>query len=359
MTLKVSTKVVRLLSPRELNRALLARQLLLERRRLPVARAIERLGALQAQWPPSPYVALWSRLAGFRRESLMRAIERRQVVKATLMRSTLHHVSAGDYLAYAELFRRARLTDLQRRVDREGLAADFERLTGELLQHLSDEPRSRPELLRLLGQPKLVVTDPRPWLIWHVLAARASLVHGPPSSAWRRNTAGGTFAPAAAWLGREGAADSAHLLRRYLAAFGPATRTDSLRWTGLPALALESAFADVGLRRFRDERGRELLDLPRAPLPPAETPAPPRFLPMWDSSLLAYDDRTRILPEQYRKVVIAKNGDVLQTFLVDGFVAGTWQHENGRVELEPFEPLPRAVERELRREARALARFAA
>jgi hypothetical protein len=359
MSAKVSTKAERVLSVRELNRALLARQLLLERRRLPVTRAIERLGALQAQWPPSPYVALWSRLEGFRRDSLMRAIERRRVVKATLMRSTLHHVSAGDYLAYAGLFVRARLSDLERRVDREGLDADFERLTGDLLEHLSDEPRSRPELLRLLGQPKLVVTDPRPWLTWHMLAARASLVHGPPSSAWRRNTAGGTFAPAAAWLGREGADDSAHLLRRYVAAFGPVTRSDALRWTGLPAAALEPAFADIPLRRFRDERGRELLDLPRAPLPPADTPSPPRLLPMWDSSLLAYDDRSRILPEQYRKVVIQKNGDVLQTFLVDGFVAGTWQLGDGRAELEPFEPLPRAVERELRREANALASFAA
>jgi hypothetical protein len=356
---KVSTKDERVLSLRHLNRALLARQLLLERKRLPVARAIERLGALQAQWPPSPYVALWSRLEGFRRGSLMGAIERREVVKATLMRATLHHVSAADYLAYAGLFRRARLADLQRRVEREGLDADFERLTAELLEHLSGELRSRPELLRLLGQPKLVVTDPRPWLTWHVLAARASLVHSPPSSAWRRHTAGGTFATAGAWLGGDGAADGAHLLRRYLAAFGPATRGDTLRWTGLPATALEPAFADVGLRRFRDERGRELLDLPRAPLPPAETPSPPRLLPMWDSALLAYDDRTRILPERYRKLVIQKNGDVLQTFLVDGFVAGTWQLEDGRVELEPFEPLPRPVERELRREASALASFAA
>lgn len=218
---------------------------------------------------------------------------------------------------------------------------DFDRLTAELAAHTADEPRSRPELMRLLGQPKLVVTDRGPCLTWHLLAARAALVHAPSSSVWRRNTAGGTFAPSA-WLGADGGSDATHLVRRYLAAFGPATRTDVARWTGLPAA--ERGIAALALRRFEDDRGRELLDVPRAPLPAAETPAPVRFLPVWDSTLLAYDDRTRILPEPYRNTVIRRN-DGLQTFLVDGAVAGLWTLDHGRVELEPFEPHTRSVER--------------
>jgi hypothetical protein len=362
VTPKVSTTDERQLTRRELNRALLARQLLLHRVRLPVARAVERLGALQAQWPPSPYVALWSRLDGLTRETLMRAVERRRVVKATLMRGTLHLVSAADYLAYAGLFRDSRLPAVERRLARAGVKANFDRLTRELLTHLTEEPRSRPELLRLLGQPKLVSTDPAPWLTWYVLAARASLVHGPSSSVWRNNTGRNTFAPAASWLGgdgRSGPDAAAHLVRRYLAAFGPATRADVRRWTGLPAAAIAPAFERLRLRRFRDEDERELVDVPRAPLPAASTPAPPRLLPVWDSALLAYDDRSRILPEEHRKTVIRPNGDVLQTFLVDGFVAGTWELEDGRVRLDPFERLGRTVERELRREAKGLATFAA
>jgi hypothetical protein len=139
--------------------------------------------------------------------------------------------------------------------------------------------------------------------------------------------------------------------------FGPATRADAAQWTGLPVAALEPAFATLPLRRFRDERGRDLLDLPRAPVPSGTTDAPPRFLPMWDSMLLAHEDRSRILPDAYRKVVIRPNGDVRPTFLVDGFVAGTWKHQGDEVTLEPFEPLRRGVRRELEAEAQAVARF--
>jgi hypothetical protein len=211
--------------------------------------------------------------------------------------------------------------------------------------------------MRLLGLPRLTVEDVSTYLRWHLLAARAELVHGPESSAWRRNTAGGTFAPARAWLGGSGGHDAALLVRRHLAAFGPAARADVAQWTGLTVGALEEALASLPLRRFRDEQGRELLDLPRAPRPPAGTPAPVRFLPTWDSSLLAHADRTRILPAEYRATVIRRNGDVQQTFLVDGLVAGLWRHEAGRIELEPFAPLPRDARRALDEEARALAAF--
>ena len=350
----------RVLTVRDLNRALLARQLLLRRARLAVPQAIERVGALQAQWPPSPYIALWTRVEGFTHGRLVRAVERRQVVKATLMRTTLHHITARDFLTYGgEIFRR-RIAALERQLAQNSDDMNFDRLVRDLLTYTSERPRSRPELLELLGQPRLVIDERRPWLVWHLLSARAGLVHAPPSSVWRQNTAGVTFAPAHEWLGPwDGDADAAvtHLVRRYLAAFGPATRADASQWTGLPVSALDPGFARLPLRRFRDERGRELLDLPRAPLPPAETDAPPRFLPMWDSVLLAHDDRSRILPEPYRKAVIRRNGDVQRTFLVDGFVAGTWSMAGGRVALEPFEPLSRDTRRRLEEEGEALARF--
>jgi hypothetical protein len=345
----------RMLTTRELNRALLARQLLLRRVRLPVARSIERVGALQAQWPPSPYVGLWSRLEGFSHPQLLRAVERRRVVKATLMRETLHHVSTADYLAYAGLFTRARSARIERQLN----DVELDRLTGELVAHAS-ELRSRPELLARLGLPNLTIDDRRPWRMWHVLSARAGLVHGPSGSVWRKTTGGSRFVPARVWLGADGGtgnAATAHLVTRYLAAFGPASRADAAQWTGLPARQLDAGLAALSLRRFRDERGRELLDLPRAPLPPAATEAPPRFLPLWDSSLLAHDDRTRILPADYRRLVIARNGDVRPTFLVDGFVAGTWRVEGSRIELEPFERLTRATRRVLEAESRRLAEF--
>jgi hypothetical protein len=349
----------RVLTTRELNRALLARQLLLRRASLSVPRAIERLGALQAQWPPSPYVALWSRLEGFRRESLLRNVERRRVVKATLMRTTLHLVTAADYLAYAGVFLRRRLAQVEAQLAKYD-DVDIDGLAQELLAHASERPRSRPELLELLGRPKLDVDDRRPWLVWHLFTAKAGLVHTPASSVWRNNTAGNRFVPATKWLGApggDGHPAALHLVRRYLAAFGPATRADAAQWTGLPVSELASALAALPLRRFRDEHGRELVDLLRAPLPPAETVAPVRFLPMWDSSLIAHDDRTRILAEPYRNTVIRRNGDILRAFLVDGFVAGTWSVEDGRIAVEPFEPLPRGVRRELEAEAQALARF--
>jgi hypothetical protein len=152
----------------------------------------------------------------------------------------------------------------------------------------------------------------------------------------------------------------AEILRRYLAAFGPASRRDISTWSMMHVPEIGAALELLEpLRRFRDEQGRELLDLPRAPLPGGDTPAPIRFLPKWDNVLLSFADRTRVLPEPYRKTVIRMNGDVAQTFLVDGFVGGIWNVENGRVVLEPFAPLARSVRRELEEEAGQLEAFLA
>ncbi len=149
------------------------------------------------------------------------------------------------------------------------------------------------------------------------------------------------------------------LVARYLAAFGPARVADVCQWSGLPAAPVRAALERLGdrLRRFRDARGRELVDLRRAPIPPATTPAPPRLLAMWDSMLLAYDERDRVLPDEYRKVVIDKRGDVAQTILVDGRVAGIWRVDGRRVHLEPFVPLPRSVRGEVAAEAARVEAF--
>ena len=147
----------------------------------------------------------------------------------------------------------------------------------------------------------------------------------------------------------------AFAIRRYLAAFGPATPADVSQWSGLPIRDLAPGLEALRLRSFRDEQGRALLDLPRAPLPTADTPAPPRLLPRWDELLLAHKDRTRVRPDEYRKDVIQRNGDVQQAFMVDGVVAGLWKRDGARIRLEPFAPLPRAARRELEDEAARLA----
>jgi hypothetical protein len=350
----------RTLSLRELNRATLARQLLLRRHRIPVSRAVERLAGIQAQWPPSPYIGVWSRVEGFRADQLVRAVARRQVIKATLMRTTLHLVTAQDYLAYAGIYRDRRIAELQRQLAALGEEADFADEGARLAALAAEVPRTRPELLAALGRRKLRLEDRRPWLVWYGLAAHAGLINGPSSSAWRANTAGGTFVPARAWLGRDpagGDAGAAHLVRRYLSAFGPASRQDVGQWTGLPLGTLDAGIERLVLRRFEDELGRELLDLPRAPLPSGDTPAPPRFLPRWDNLLRAHDIRTRVCTVEQRPVVVRRTGDIDETFLVDGFVAGQWSFDGGRVRLRPFAPLPRVARRELEEEARRLEAF--
>jgi Winged helix DNA-binding domain len=348
-----------MLTLRELNRALLARQLLLRRHRLTVTKAVERTAGLQAQWPPSPYIGLWTRLEGFRPDDLMRAVLRRHVVKATLMRRTLHLVTARDYLAYGGIYRRSRMRELERQLLALGEDADFSK-DGERVACLAAErPRTRPELLALLGRPKLRIEDRAPWLVWYGLSAHAGLVNGPESSVWREHLARGTFVPARTWLGADGAWDDAapaHLVRTYLAAFGPASRADIAKWTGMARSVVDQGLSGLRLRHFSDEHERELYDLPRAPLPPGDTPAPARLLPRFDNVVLSHDDRRRVIADEHRAAVI-QGSDVAATFLVDGFVAGTWSVENGRVQLAPFLPLPRAARREVEVESARLEAF--
>jgi hypothetical protein len=333
----------RVLSERELNRALLARQLLLERSRLSIPCALDQIGGVQNQYAPNAYVRLWSCLDGFRRNDLTRALERRTVVQGTLMRTTIHTVSAREYWLYAAGIRQAS-RDWAVRVHKPG-EAEMKRRNARLRRALAGGPKSVKEL----GD-----------LAQGFVGLWGELVRVPPSGTWERRRAD-LLATADYWLGpcavseRDGLE---HLIRRYFGGFGPGSLKDVSAWSGVPVKQLEPVAAPMRLRRFRSENGGELLDLPRAPLPPADTPAPVRFLPWWDAVLLVHARRTGVMPEEYRPIVFAtKNPPSVPTFLVDGRVAGAWRHANGKIELEPYEKLPRAVERELRAEAKLLAAF--
>jgi Winged helix DNA-binding domain len=346
---------VRPLSVRDLNRATLARQLLLQRAPLDVPTAVSRLGALQAQRPRAPYVALAARLDGFRREDLSRALHERRVVRATLMRETLHLVAAADYppdvAAMAPFFRTLRAQYLPEGVTMERVL--------ELAGHAADalaQPLEATELRPILAGLEAEVADDR---VWRRLRTNARILHVPGDEAHafgQRNR----FVSAAAWLGTADAEEAEGLMRlarRYLAAYGPATRADAAAWTGLSVATLAPALErlEPELERLTDERGRELYDLRGAPRPPGDTPAPLRLLGEWDNVLLAHADRRRLLDDGTRRRVIRKNGDVMPTILVDGVVAGTWWWSRKRdvatLAATPFVELSQAAHEELEREA--------
>jgi DNA glycosylase AlkZ-like len=342
---------VRVLTLRELNRATLARQFLLERRKLSALSAIERLAGMQAQWPQAPYVGLWTRIPGFQRDTLERAIRSGKVVKATVMRGTLHLVTERDYGMFF-----AALTDMRAWADDESLKLGT-RLAPQVRAMFDDGPLTAQQVLERMATEHRIDDELTRRRTWFVARKTGHLLHAPETALFTARPQA-LFAPIAVPASIETTLARAELVRRYLAAFGPASRADLADWSGMRVSDLADALDSLEpLRRFSDERGRELLDLPRAPLPDAGTPAPVRFLPKWDNVLLGFADRTRVLPEEYRKTVIAKNGDVAQTFLVDGVVAGTWRQEKGKVTLTPFAPLPRAVRLEAEDEAARLAEF--
>ena len=332
----------RVLSQRELNRATLARQLLLKRARLPVVRAVERVAGLQAQLASTPYVGLWSRLEGFRPEALERALLRGAAARGLLMRGTVHLVTTPDYGLFGTALDVTSPTWITPEI--EELAV----LVTPSLRAFCSEPRTRDEVVGWLEREHRVTPDGTN-RVWYAVRLRARIAHAPATSLWKAPIHGPSFV-AVADGNLSGDAARRELVRRYLAAFGPATRAEIAGWSGLKV----RDFADRldGLRRLRDDRGRELLDLPRAPLPAADTPAPVRFLPKFDNVLL---DRQRVLPEEYRRLVVRKNADVQPTFTVDGLVAGSWSFRRGRVTTEPFAPLPRTGKRELEDEASRLA----
>jgi hypothetical protein len=340
----------RMLTRRELGRALLARQSLLQRSSMSIPDAVEQVGGLQTQYAPSGYVGLWSRLAGFRREALTAALEDRSVIQATLMRVTIHLVSRREYWAYALGVRSARREWWQRATGRtsDDDTAELEAAAATMRAALADGPKTVKELGGIasgfLGSLGL-------WV---------DLVRVPPAGTWEHRRAD-RLGLAESWVGPVDSTEldgRIHLVRAYLRAFGPAAWRDVASWAGITATAARAAGAELDLRRFRDEDGRELVDLPDAPLPDAGTPAPVRFLPHWDSNLLVHARRTGLLPEAYRpRIFSTKNPFSVGTYLVDGAVAGSWSLRDGRIVIDEFEPLRARDRRAVEDERAALEAF--
>lgn len=338
----------RVLTLRELNRATLARQMLLERKRLSPVAVIERLVGLQGQWPAAPYVGIWTRTTSFRRETLERELAAGRVLKATVMRQTLHLVTRRDYGLL-----RAAMSE----TNFPWMSASAARLAPSVRALANGGPVTSAEAIAHIEREHgLEGIDAR--RAWRAARVRAHLVHHHETALWRARPEG-RFVAVDEPEAHVPVEARAEMLRRYLAAFGPASRRDIVAWSMMHVPEITASLDLLELRRFRDENGRELLDLPRAPLPSADVPAPVRFLPKWDNVLLAFADRTRVMPERFRKVIIGTNGDVAPTFLVDGFVTGIWRVEKGRVVTEPFERLSRAAQREVAEEAQRLEAFLA
>jgi hypothetical protein len=314
---------------RELNRTLLLRQMLLERRRISVRKAVGTLVALQAQYAPSPYVALWSRLEGFRKEQLTKSAA---LVKAGCFRTTLHVVARGEFPHAAASYLESQ------RGKTEGLGVDIEALR----RAIPKGPVTNAELEALAA--RVLQTDDR-WTIAFSLRA-LPLVRTAPIGPWPHTKP----PPVELWREPLPAADesSARIVRRYLGAYGPATRGDIQQFTGFRMSQI-----DFALERLGERDG--LYDVPRAARAPADAVAPVRFLPAFDSIILAHRDRSRIVPPEYADAVFnRKNATTKNTFTADGFVAGAWRIEKKRLVVEPFAPLPVKWRREVDAEGERL-----
>ena len=343
---------------------MLARQVLLARERMTVVAAVERLAALQAQWAPSPYIALWSRVVDFERESLWKAIETARVIRARLMRGTLHLVSARDFYAYA-----VATQDLQRGAWNRlqiGRGVDPAQV-ARLAVAFAKTPRAKEDVLAHL-EPKVGKLGEFSWLVWRFVSAHADLVSAPPGGRWDY---GGTDAPYVAarhWMKGNGSRPSEdaaieHLIRRALAAFGPLTIADIAKFAGQVPARIRPTLTRLGpaLAMFVDDHKRVLYDLPRAPLPDPDVAAPVRFLPRYDELLIAYQHRDRVMAERHRGNVYSKNAIVEAVVMVDGFGAGTWAVERTKtdaiVRVRPFARLAATDRNAVIVEGERLARF--
>jgi len=339
----------RVLSQRELNRSVLERQLLLARKKLALPKALERIGGIQAQYAPSMYIGLWSRLDGFEREQLTRALERRTVVQGTLMRVTIHLVSKADYWPFAVGVHESRKQWWLRY--HRGKLGEREAISAakQVRERLVAGGTTRAEVKGDLESALFNATS-----IW------LDLVRVPPSGTWERRRAD-MYGLAEEWIGPADVTPEQglrHLIERYLRGFGPAAPTDVANWIGMAATPVGEALDRLELRHFRDESGRLLVDLPRQPLPSPDTPAPMRFLPTWDATLLVHARAAGMVPEDIRpRIFNTKTPQSVPTFLVDGKVAGTWKYDKGRVKVEPFGRVGRATRTELEDEAERLSRF--
>jgi hypothetical protein len=338
--------VARVLTQRELGRATLARQMLLAREEIDAVTAVERLAGLQAQVREPPFIGLASRVEGFERAELIEAIERREVVRATAMRCTMHLMSARDFLDLWGAIRPAIARAVRGWTGKRLAGLDMEAVAAEVRAHFHERPLTFAELRELI--PAIASTH-EPQAMAYAVRSHLPLVQVPDGgSTGHSNQA--PYGLVEDVLGEPAVTDPdpAGLIRRYLAAFGPASVADAQVWSGLTGLKPAFEALRDELVTFADESGRELFDLPDAPRPPADTPAPPRLLPEYDNLVLAHADRTRFVADEHRKAIYLTAGRVRATFLVDGAVAGAWDARSG--ELEPFGRLQRTDRRALEAE---------
>jgi hypothetical protein len=347
----------RILTLRELNRATLARQLLLERASLTPLDAIKRLAGMQSQLPNPPYIGLWSRLDAFQRPDLTSLLEQRQVVRTSMMRGTIHLLTAEDYLHFRPALLPLHTRDLNAYFAKKppvGLEKDH--LIAEIQAYIQEKPRTNVELRAKIAE---LIPNMGERLLY-VVRISLPLIQTFPGGVWG---VGGSpsYTEATTWLGRSFVSEAEGLrtlIYSYLAAFGPASVKDLQMWSGLSRLSPAVDALRAELLTFRDEEGRELFDLPGAPLPEADRPAPVRFLPDFDNLVLAHDNRQRIIADAYRPYVFPGYSLVLPTLLVDGFVRGVWKIERtptgAKLLIQPFEPLTRKVQEEVQEEGERL-----
>jgi hypothetical protein len=342
---------LRTLTQRELNRALLARQLLLERQELPATEAIGRVAGLQSQVPATPFIGLWTRLVAFDASELRALVDSRQIVRATMMRHTIHFVHAEDYRWLRPTIQPA-------------LDANFHAQTGKRLEGVDIEPFLA-AARRQFAARALTFADVKQLIrsldpdcdvdaIAYGVRTHLSLIGVPSESRWRF---GGRapFVLAEDWLDRRlRRPDARAMVRRYLAAFGPATPADATAWSGVGGMRAVFESMRRELRVFADERGRELFDVPDGLLPDADTDAPVRFLPQFDNTLLAHRDRSRVIADDHRPLVNIGPGGVVGTVLLDGFAAAGWRATDADIAIEPFRRLTKAERAAMEPEAEAL-----
>jgi hypothetical protein len=327
--------------------------MLLARERTTVLDAVTRLVGLQAQAPRPPFVGLWTRLDGFNRDDLLRLLSARRIVRATAMRGTLHLMTSADYIALRGALQPALTRGMRSVLQDRVKALDFPSLDGIARAFFSNAPGTF-DRLRSALQEKFPRGDER--ALAYAIRTSLPLVQVPTAARWGF-PASADFALADAWLGRTvrtTATNARVLVQRYLAGFGPATPLDAQVWSGLPGLSEIFESLRPMLVTFRGANTRELFDLPDAPRPPADSPAPVRFIPEFDNLVLSHADRTRVLADEHRSRVVLKNLQVRATFLVDGLVAGTWKIERKKnaaaLVVEPFRPLSRKIVAELEAE---------
>jgi hypothetical protein len=344
------------ISARQINRSVLARQLLLNRTDLDIPTVLQRVGGLQTQYAPSGYVGLWSRLGDFERAALTAALEDRSVVQGTLMRTTIHMVSAADYWPICAGIRNSR-RDWWVRIAKTRKLGDIahEALADLLRVELADGPRSSAELISAMERAGFA----KP--LWEGAGLWLDMVRVPPSGTWERRRAD-RYALAEQWVPRSGAVSEADglrlLLTRYFGAFGPAALADAATWAGVPRARLEPVAESMDLVRYRGEDGVVLLDLPDTELADPATTAPVRFLPTWEATLLAHCRRSGILPEELRRLIFhTKNPQSVGTVLVDGSVAASWAWRNDHVEVDELAPLTARQHRDIAAEAERLTGF--